>query len=334
MGTLKNLFNKFMDMEIPGMAKKDVVPIIDLGPVGDIWEKIPNDVKELLFYTHQKPNVANHTGINTIELSFDTVNFAKIKYIDHVNNDPSTIYFKLPIKIPENCLTVNKLPYMPSYIGMNPEQRYIYLTWLMDITQEIDVGYKFVFYYGLERMLIIGKFEKAVEMIIRLRKVTTNNSFLHYSGNALFYTVIRTGNDEFLDKLNFFFDDDIWSDKQVILKLFQHEPIEPHETVKIIKGLDVNKRYLDEKIYIEQMAQLFSEKYGHSFLRPQEVISEDNYIETDITMYANFSLPQRIRIAKKVAHPLLDNFTTILIDLHNICHERTKKRLAELRKKN
>jgi hypothetical protein len=53
--------------------------------------------------------------------------------------------------------------------------------------------------------------------------------------------------DTFTDKLRFFFDDEVWYDKQIMLKLFKQEPIEPHEAVKILKGLNVNKRYLEEK---------------------------------------------------------------------------------------
>jgi len=298
----------------------------------DLWEKIPYEIKELLWFTADLPKQSNHTGLNAIELSF----FNGAKYIDHIHNDPSTIYFVLPLQIPTDISLVNKLPYMPSYFHMNPEQRYVYLTWLQDISQDIDVGYKFVFYYGLERKLIIGDFDKAFDMILRLRKNTDNNSFQAYSSNALFYSVMKKGDGDYLDRLRFFFEDGMWTDKQIMLKLFIQEPIEPHELPKILKAHSVNKRYLDEKIYVDQMSLLLSEKYGHSFLSPQDILDEENdknYAENEVTVFANYSLPSDVRIIKKIVLPVLDKPISMFIELHNECHERTKKKLAEIRKK-
>jgi hypothetical protein len=364
MGIFKKLINKVLDTEVPpaveklvkkGLSKKEKsgVNLPDTSPFAiekedgsglvsinyqiqkttdDLWGKIPDDVKELLFCTWKTPRQYNHTGLNTITINFDGKDF-NTRYNDHVMNDPSTIYFQLPLKIPRDVSVVSKLPYMPSYIGITPEQRYIYLTWLQDISRDIDVGYKFLFYYGLERMLIIGNHEKAFDAIIKLRKNTDNKSFQAYSGNAVFYTGLRIGKEEMLDKLRFLFDDEVWYDKQIMLKLLNHEPIEPCEVIKILKGLNVNKRYLDEKAYLEQIGKLFSEKYGHFFLLPQEIIDETtSSVETDTPVFANFSLPEKLRTAR-LALPELNNFSSTIIDLHRICHERTKERLAEIRKK-
>jgi hypothetical protein len=270
----------------------------------------------------------------TIDLSFDGKNFST-KYNDHVHNDPSTIYFVLPTQVPTDITLVAKLPYMPSYYGMTPEQRFVYLKWLQDVSQEIDVGYKFVFYYGLERKLIIGDFEKAFDMIARLRKTTQNNSFRAYSGNALFYSVIKSGNGDYLEKLRFFFDDDVWYEKQIMLKLFLQEPIEPHEIPNILKGCDVNKRYLDEKIYAEQMNALLSEKYGHSFLTKGIMDNDRNekYVNSDVQVFANHSFPEKLRIMKNVTHPVLDEPLSIIKELHLECHKRTKKNIAKGKQK-
>jgi hypothetical protein len=328
MGILDKLVNKFLDMEIPG-TKQNTSNVPD--QYSEIWNRIPQDVKELLFYTNEIPNKSNHSGLNTVELSFGS-GTANIKYNDHVRFDPSRIYFKLPIMIPKDIIAVNKLPYMPSYVGMSPEQRYVYLTWLQDIANDIDVGYMFLFYYGLEWRLLIGPFEKAFDMIVRLRKNTKNGSFLAYSGNSLFYTSVISGRKEYFEKLHFLFDDEVWYDKQIMLKFFEKEPVFPNELSKILKGLNVNKRYLDEKVYIELMGKLISEKYGHSYLLPQESIDEDKVKEEDTPIFANFSMPDNIRITK-VPHPDLSNFKAVAIEFHNHCHEFTKQKLADLRKK-
>jgi hypothetical protein len=342
--SIKNLLDKFLNMEIPGTKGIATAKNTELAgraapkpvPTADfpLWDRIPEDVKELLFVTNDPPQASNHSGFNTIELSFNKVgdNWTGLKYIDHVRNDPSTIYSKLPITVPKDITLVSKPGYYPSYIGLSPEQRYVYLNWLQDITQEIDVGYMFLFYYGLERRLLIGPFEKAFDMIVRLRKLTKNDSFLNYSGNALFYSTVGTGVEEHLYKLDFFYAALIWHDKQIMLKLFENASITPEELTKILKGMDVNKRYLDEKIYIEEMGKILSEKYRHSFLLPQDVIDEDKHKVEDTPVFANISFPDKIRI-QKVDSPDLNGFILIITELHTKCHEITKKRLAELRKR-
>ena len=94
---------------------------------------------------------------------------------------------------------------------MTPEQRYVYLTWLQDVSQDIDVGYKFLFFYGLERQLLIGNTSKAFDMIVSLRKNTNNGSFQGHSGTTLYYFCIRAAEEDALDRLRFLFEDDIWS---------------------------------------------------------------------------------------------------------------------------
>jgi hypothetical protein len=340
---------------ISSMKIAEAKKILPVGIANDLWNRIPDDVKALLFYTHETPKLENHTGLNTITMGFggkdffnkienqtrlNTItmgssekNFFNIEYNDHVHNDPSTIYFKLPLKIPEDISSIGKLPYMPSYALITPEQRYIYLNWLQDVSRDIEVGYKFMFYYGLERMLLIGDREKAFDMIVRLRRNTDNGSFQAYSSNALFYTTILVKKEITLDKLDFLFEDKVWYDKQVMLKFFKEEPVEPHEVTNILKGLGVNKRYLDEKIYVEQLGELLSEKYGHSYLVPQDIINDDLSAEKDIPVFANFSFPPEIRIAAKIALPELSRFFSTITDLHTICHERTKEKLAQNRKK-
>ena len=109
--------------------------------------------------------------------------------------DPSTIYVRLPIS--EDYYT-DPLPYWPSYIEMTPGQRFKYLCWLRDVTQEVDIGYVFIYYYGLERQMLTGNFDKAFDEIVKLRNVHKNKSFQRYSENALVNAAILRGR---LDKL-------------------------------------------------------------------------------------------------------------------------------------
>jgi hypothetical protein len=54
----------------------------------------------------------------------------------------------------------------------------------------VDIGYVFIFYYGLERHLISGNYSEAIDTILTLRKTHNHPSFLSYSANALVISAI------------------------------------------------------------------------------------------------------------------------------------------------
>jgi hypothetical protein len=101
----------------------------------DLWNSIPEDVKTLLFISNAN---TPHTAPK-ITLTLDFTN-GKINTSREPPDDPSTIYFKAPIAIPAESSIIPRPPYYPSYAELEPEQRYIYLKWLSDISSEIDVG--------------------------------------------------------------------------------------------------------------------------------------------------------------------------------------------------
>lgn len=45
-------------------------------------------------------------------------------------SEPSTIYVRMPIKDPPNEKEVPSPGYYPTYAGLSPEQKWIYLSWL------------------------------------------------------------------------------------------------------------------------------------------------------------------------------------------------------------
>ncbi len=104
-------------------------------------------------------------------------------------DEPSIIYKDLPINKPIDPSIIERPSYYPTYAGLSPEQRWIYLNWLEDITEEVNnIGYVFIYYYGLERHLLIGDFDTAYQEILLLRKIHDNKSFESYSYNALLFS--------------------------------------------------------------------------------------------------------------------------------------------------
>jgi hypothetical protein len=100
--------------------------------------------------------------------------------------EPSLIYTNQKITQPKNIADVERPPYFPSYSGLTPEQKWVYLNLLANpYNSSIDIGFVFILYYGLERHLLGGNFEKAIDVLLKLRDVHTNKSFQSYSANAI-----------------------------------------------------------------------------------------------------------------------------------------------------
>ena len=150
-------------------------------------KELPN--RDLLYISYDKNVPPVRRGIY-FEISFNERGEVVVSNQSNQIPDPSTIYFHLPISDDYN---VDLLPYWPHYIEMSSGQRCKYLTWLRNVEQPIDMGYVFIYYYGLERHLLLGDFDRAFDEIIKLRNAHSNKSFLTYSENALVHGAILRG---------------------------------------------------------------------------------------------------------------------------------------------
>jgi uncharacterized protein/uncharacterized tellurite resistance protein B-like protein len=86
--------------------------------------------------------------------------------------------------------------YWPRYESISPTARRAYLTWLADGRRDpnANIGYVFLFFYGLERRVLIDaandetvkdEIPAIVAEIERMRLIYDNNSFLRYSSDLL-----------------------------------------------------------------------------------------------------------------------------------------------------
>lgn len=142
--------------------------------------------KDLLFISYDK-EIPEINRFATFNINIDENGQLKYEKVEKQIPDPSTIYIYLPIS---NKYEAAPSPYYPHYIELNPEQRYKYLCWLRNVDEPTDMGYVFLYYYGLERHLLVGNFDKAFDQIIRLRNAHKNRSFQTYSENALINSAI------------------------------------------------------------------------------------------------------------------------------------------------
>lgn len=173
--------------------------IFDLVKKNSCQEYIEGEIenKDLLIISYAKEAPPYYEyGVSAIQITLDENGQIRTHDITKDVPDPSTIYACLPVSTEYQA---GPLVYFPNYRGLDPGQRFKYLTWLRNVDNPIDIGYVFLYYYGLERQLLIGNFDKAFDQIVRLRNHhMENKSFLKYSEAALIHSAIMKNS---LDKL-------------------------------------------------------------------------------------------------------------------------------------
>ena len=113
--------------------------------------------------------------------------------------DPALINPNLKVSRDRADVTVRRMPYWPSYSDVDPIARKAYLQWLASGRRDpsVDIGYVFLFFYGLERRALVdlpAADNKNGEMNIIRQEVrelldvyAASGSFRMYASNLLAY---------------------------------------------------------------------------------------------------------------------------------------------------
>ena len=245
--------------------------------------------------------------------------------------EPSTIFQDLFVTKPLTPSNVDPPHYYPTYSGLSPEQKWIYLNWLDDISEQIDIGYVFLYYYGLERHLLTGDFKTAYNEILFLRKFHSNNSFESYSYNALLFSTVfrnqidlaksimesesKNGIDNVDLMFNYRFENGIVANQFMTI-------------AKRIKG--VNQRYIKAlpDRYAAALRIVLSDKYGIDEFPIYSLYHIEEIPRQQTIAFANISFPSTMRT------PSLPNFFNHLpfllecSEVFNNAHELVKKDLG------
>lgn len=296
---------------------------------------IPNNVVELLWIADG--NMQNYQGNRFMQdCKFSCGNFT-VSFNKTYSVEPSLISLKLPISTPDTLDNVAKLDYYPTYNDMTPEQRYIYLKWLENPFDEIDIGYVFVFYYGLERHLIEGNFEKAFDMILQLRKYHKNGSFQSYSFNALLLSSMLNRDYDSFEKLNETITNIAKVDISIYIavKKFFGLTLSCEEIIALANKVKFqNKRYIKNNYseFIITLQSIIEEKYGANCIDLS--LFDNSKCETSCTCYiANTSFDYHIRECHFPDLLKSNEFKETIYNLLLSTHEKVKSDLAEQRKK-
>jgi len=255
--------------------------------------------------------------------------------------EPSLIDTRLPIAFDVDCSNVECPPYYPAYIGLSPEQKGVYWQLLSNpYNPSIDIGFVFILYYGLERFLLCEKYERAFNVIYKLREVYSNKSFQFYSTNALILTAIIRNRPDLLMQIVYVSSNE--SEKHGVVnllllsKLLMIKPLTSNEITSFAKifGLSSNN-------YIKGYPELFeislknamNQKFGSSEVEISDFVDMTdlkNMPTETIPIFANTSIRD-----KMVTIPNLKdspNLKLAMFELLKNAHEDVKKELANLKK--
>lgn len=253
---------------------------------------------------------------------------------DSLEFDPSAIQTSLPIVVPTSVNDVSPLGYYPSYSGMSDFQRGVYIRYLSDPYQKIDIGYVFVLYYGLERYLLSANYKRAFDVILKLRDVHKNASFQSYSATALIYTAILHDRKDllkvFIQSIDTEHEKQIPFDIFVLSKKAFFNGIYPEELIKYASSFGfTNKRYMvaNYSSFVSHLSNVLIEKFGTAAYPTESLqIAELPTVET--RAFANYTLKQTISIADiSYAHQFIEEGAAMLQEAHNRvkCELRTAK---------
>ena len=99
------------------------------------------------------------------------------------------------LRVAKDSRGAEQLPYWPSYRGCTPRQRCRYLDWLGTgrSTPDTELGYVFIYFYGLERRIIVDQSDHVavVNEILRLFPIYGHSrSFQRYAGSLLWLALL------------------------------------------------------------------------------------------------------------------------------------------------
>ncbi len=300
--------------------------------------EIHEDLKDLLWFGDGPlKNYANEKIVkNTVE-----IDGIKISFRMSGDEEPSLIYTKQHIAIPQDITLVERPPYSPTYSGLTPEQKGVYIKLLQNpYNPNIDIGFVFILYYGLERHLLYGNFEKAYKVILKLRDAHSNKSFQSYSANALvLISMFHQRGEIALDFIKSL-DKDYefsFSDNLFLLCYYSFNiPLTAKDIMRMAHSLEFTNLN-----YIRKYPELFQKTLENEIIKQtrDKTIQISKYLNRadiaklstqEIPIFANTSIRD-----KSFPVPLLSENFKLKKELNIFLektHELVKQKLAEMRK--
>ena len=293
---------------------------------------IPTEITSLLWFADGLLKNYLSKKLPTFKADFFTITFSQ-------EVEPSLIRTTDPIG-----LTVSPAPalgYYPSYSRMTPNERATYLNWLCNVDDEIDMGYVFVFYYGLERHLAmkdVKNFERAFEMILRLRAHHKKGTFEGYSSTALIASTLIHNRPDLLNKL--------LCEEIQLTSLFRYDSFLLACLAKCNLCLNAdaiiemaNNVGFFDKYYIrkkpDEFRQVLTKLLAERFSEKGYPLTESHLSESPLkeeTIFANWSLNRYITIPDITKNETLKHdLNKLLVETHEILKVAPRKKREKKR---
>jgi hypothetical protein len=251
--------------------------------------------------------------------------------------EPSAIYTRLPISTPNGINNIERPPYYPSYSILTQEQRWVYINYLSNPYSDCDIGYVFLLYYGLERHMIYGNFERAFDVVLKLRAVHKNKSFQQYSSIAVATMCVFHNRadllNKFINSVNGDYANSIDFDIFIILCLFLNVGLSAEQLVQYCRVFGfTNNRYIksDHALFIHYVEEFLQQKYNSSYL-PISYLLNSDIKKFKRCIFANMSLTNKNTEIPHFVSCL--QFIQSGFSVLQTAHENVKKYKAIQRKK-
>jgi hypothetical protein len=313
MGLLSKLF---------GSGSGSNLPIIGNAGI-DTSSYIPEPTRSLLWVTNDILSKMASPFSFQIKISI-TPTGAESTVDDGKNfyGEPSLIWTRLPVK--KNSDLEERPMYYPAYSRLSPEHRYQYLSWLADVTRPTNLSYVFLYFYGLERHLLIGNFDGAVKEILRLLKYHDKSSFRAYAeGSLVTASICKKRTDIFRDNT---VDLGALSNRTLLVRKYLSQKLEPRDIMELASQVGFqNRRYI--KLHpdlfeaeLEKLVVAFEYRNG-SLL---DTISFDSLKYEESMVFGNLSLPDSVRHVKVPQLLSDERFCSVLCSLLEQAHGNLK----------
>ena len=304
--------------------------------------KIHDDIKYLLWFGDGiYQNITKAQMNNSVTYSIGNYK-VKIPLNGGLDLEPSLIFMNMPIKQPADEMLIPRPSYYPHYANLTPEQRWIYLKLLTNpYDSKINIGYVFILYYGLERHLLHGDFHSAFNVILKLRDVHKNKSFQSYSGDALILSALWRGKGDYIP----LFIKSLWNEREYhfsvnLLLMCYYSFNVPFQSKDLMltarEFLFAKTNYIKNNpdVFENCLKETIQEKTGLEYVNLKHFFTDivvENLRRFDTIIYANTSL-----VSTKISIPVL--ITNVEFKGHMLmyltcAHDKTKQKLAEVRKK-
>lgn len=296
-------------IDIPKTIKFDEIHTTEL----TAGLKIPDEVINLLWIKggpldNFVPDKSNNHNSNIFGINFNAAS----------SIEPSLIDTSLPLDL-DICDNdfMTDIGYYPSYERLTPKQRYIYISWLQDISKPVAMGYVFIFYYGLERHLLFGKYREAIKMIQYLQQFHKNKSFYGYSTDAMLIGILKHQDLELMKDVNW---DNANTRLYALIKGALRNGYSTEDIIKLYKDFGfTNNRYIKNQYddFYTAVMDVLVNKFGSDFY-PLSPDTLKNCTENQILIVANYSLMYENRLA--IAPDITSNLK-LRNDIYDILHK-------------